>query len=170
MTRRWTPRVAWASALVAASGLAASRGAAQTVTASVSSAVPVVSPADIDAAAAKIYYTALTVSMTGCNNDGNATTTRCTVWMSASPDIGSVGVINGKTLRWGTTQAGCTLDVRAGTQPSTADTPVLEVTEPVGGSASGSATIWVCITTAAMSWSSTPTSLTPTFYFGSGRR
>ncbi len=149
--------------------VAGGNASAQTVTASISTPVTPLSAADLTAGSAVTVYTGITVNLTGCNNDSNAGTTKCSVWLSASPDVGSSGPISGVALRWGTTQAGCTIDVRSGQTPNSADTPVLEVAEPATGTRSGSATIWLCMTTNALSWASAPTVLTPTLYFGRGR-
>ena len=148
---------------------AAQSAVAQTVTATVTTPATPISAANLTAGTAVTVFTGVTVQLSGCTNDNVGTTTKCSVWLSASPDVGSGGPINNVSLRWGLTQAACTNDVRSGTTPNPADTPVLEVTEPSSGTSTGSRAIWLCMTTASLSWSSGAVTFTPTLYFGRGR-
>ena len=146
-----------ATTVAVATVVSAAPAEAQTVTVSLSPTLvdTVAAVADLTGTSSTFYHT-LTVSLTGCVNGANS---RCRVYMSASPVSSSLV----STLRWGTTQAGCTNTVQSGTTPTTSGTFILSKNES-NGSPNASVTIYLCYV-ATLSWSVAPQRFAPNFNF-----
>ena len=148
-----------ATTVAVATVVSAAPAEAQTVTVSLSPTLvdTVAAVADLTGTSSTFYHT-LTVSVTGCVNGSGS---RCRVYMSASPVSSSLV----STLRWGTTQAGCTNTVQSGTTPTTSNSgaAILSKNES-NGSPNASVTIYLCYV-ATLSWSVAPQRFAPNFYF-----
>lgn len=148
-----------AAAVAFTTVVSAAPAAAQSVTVSLSPTLAdtVAAVADLTGTSTSFYHT-LTVSVTGCANGSGS---RCRVYMSASPVSSSLV----STLRWGTTQAGCTNTVQSGTTPTTSNSgAAIYSRNESNSSPSGSTTIYLCYV-ATLAWSVAPQRFAPNFYF-----